>query len=262
MPDSGRITSRQHPVVREFRQVARRGETPGLVLLDGEHLLREALAAGIRVRTVLSAAAPADLVTEATAAGASVYGCPGNVLEAASPVRTPSGIVAIAEWTPSDLETIFRAQPALVVGLVNVQDPGNVGSSIRSADALGATGVLALDATADPSSWKVLRGSMGSAFRLPIARTSLQAGNAAARQAGARILATTAASGRPVDEADLRAPAVILFGHEGLGLPPHVVAEADEAISIPMRTGIDSLNVAVATALVLDAARRQRQGLR
>ncbi|HUF48060.1 MAG TPA: RNA methyltransferase, partial [Vicinamibacterales bacterium] len=132
------------------------------------------------------------------------------------------------------------------------------GSTIRSADALGATGVAALGATADPSGWKVLRGSMGSAFRLPVARGTLAAALAAARQAGVCVLATTSAGGVPVADADLTPPSLVLLGHEGTGLPADLVAAADGVVSIPMRAGVDSLNVAVAAALVLDEARRQR----
>jgi len=154
---------------------------------------------------------------------------------------------------------VFSAQPALVIGLVDVQDPGNVGSAIRSADALGATGLVAIGATADPSGWKVLRGSMGSAFRLPLARAELADAEAAARRSGSSILATTRHAGRALGDTDLSAASFVLFGHEGLGLPAEVVSGADLAVSIRMRPGVDSLNVAVAAALVLDEARRQRE---
>jgi len=255
-----RITSRQHPVVREFRQAAARTGTGSLVLLDGEHLLKEALAAGVPIRVVLSSESePSGTASEAADRGATVYTCTRAVLDAASPVRTPSGLVALAEWTPSGLATAFSVDPALVVGLVDVQDPGNVGSAIRSADALGATGVVAIGATASPSGWKVLRGSMGSAFRLPVVCADLPAAVAAARTAGASVLATTPTGTTPLCETDLRSPVFVLFGHEGGGLAGETLAQADARIAIPMRTGVESLNVAVAAALVLDEARRQRE---
>ena len=258
MPSNVRITSRQHPLVRQFRLAAERADREPTALLDGEHLLREALAARVPIRAVLTDGGHPELTDRAAESGAAVHTCTRAVLEAASPVRTPSGIVALAAWTPARLEDVFRARPALVVGLVDVQDPGNVGSTIRSADALGATGLIALGATADPASWKVLRGSMGSAFRLPVARGSLAEAVGRARREGVRVLATAVAGGDPLPTADLAAPALVLFGHEGLGLPTAALAEADASITIPMRAGIDSLNVAVAAALVLDEARRQR----
>ena len=229
------------------------------MLLDGEHLVRDALAAGARMLTVLDDGSRPDLVAEAAAAGAEVFTATRLVLEAASPVRTPSGVVALVAWTPAALSAVFAPAPALAIGLVDVQDPGNVGSTIRSSDALGATGVVAIGTTASPWAWKALRGSMGSAFRIPVARSSLQDAVHAARQAGARIIATTAAAGRPLADVDLRAPACVLLGHEGLGLPDQAVRLADEGLSIPMRPGVDSLNVAVTAALILAEAGRQRR---
>jgi TrmH family RNA methyltransferase len=259
VPQANRITSRRHAVVRAFRAAAS-GEDVSAVLLDGEHLLRDALAAGVRVLTVLDDGSRPDLVAQAAAAGAEVFAATRPVLEAASPVRTPSGVVALVSWTPAVLSAVFAPAPALAIGLVDVQDPGNVGSTIRSSDALGATGVVAVGTTANPGGWKALRGSMGSLFRLPVARASLRDVVDAARQAGARLIATGPAPARSLADVDLRAPACVLFGHEGLGLPDEAVRQADEVLSIPMRPGVDSLNVAVAAALVLAEAGRQRRG--
>jgi TrmH family RNA methyltransferase len=258
VPFATHITSRQHPLVSEFRRAASRSDDQAPVLLDGEHLLREALDAGLPVDAVLGDGRYPELLQRAERAGARVHTCSQSVLDAASPVRSPSGVVALAAWGPSDLSAVFASQPALVVGLVDVQDPGNVGSAIRSAHALGATGLVAVGATADPAGWKALRGSMGSVFRVPIARGDLAQTLAAARRAGARVLATTSAGGRPLPHVDLASAALVLFGHEGLGLPAAAAAQADETISIPMQPGVDSLNIAVAAALVLDEARRQR----
>jgi TrmH family RNA methyltransferase len=259
VPSATRIVSRQHAIVRAFREAASRAGDATPALIDGEHLLREAIDAGVPIRAVLTDGRHEDLVQQAARAGAEVYAGTRPVLEAASPVRTPSGVVALVSWTPAPPVAAFAAQPALVVGLVDVQDPGNVGSAIRSADALGATGVLAVGATADPAGWKVLRGSMGSAFRIPIARTGLADAVAEARRSGARVVATAIGGGTRLPDADLRGPVLVLFGHEGGGLPAEALACADEVFSIPMRAGVDSLNVAVAAALVLDEARRQRQ---
>lgn len=267
VPAYSRLTSRQHPVVRAFRQHARgAAEADAGVLLDGAHLIREALAAKLAVRTLLVssdflAGAPAadrELAGAAAKAGARVYEAASSVIAAASPVRSSSGIVALAEWSPASIDRTFRPAPALVVGLVDVQDPGNVGSAIRSADALGASGVVAIGATAHPGGWKVLRGAMGSSFRLPVARGSHDAVVAASRDAGLRLIATVAEHARPLDEIDLTRPSIVLLGNEGAGLPPAIVAAAGERLTVPMRPGVNSLNVAVTAALVLYEARRQR----
>jgi TrmH family RNA methyltransferase len=255
-----RITSRQHPVVQRFRRlVAKRRDGDGIVL-DGAHLVAEALAAGVPVEVVLTDGGAPDLSRRARAAGATVYAGSTTVLAAASPVRTPSGTVAIASWQPAPLPELFSRAPALVVALAGVQDPGNAGSVVRSADALGGTGVAMLDGGADPGGWKALRGALGSTFHLPVARGTTPDLVRAARRAGVRVAAAVAGAGQSLDDADLRLPIAVLLGGEGAGLPADVVDRADLTLTVPMRPGVDSLNVAVTAALILYEARRQRDG--
>ena len=260
MAEFPRITSRQHEIVRRFREAAQR-EAEDTVVLDGEHLLSEALRASVRVEIVLAALADGAhgaLAARAQSAGAVVYDAVPAVIEAASPVRTPSGIVALARWSPSPLEAVLGGSDPFVVALCGVQDPGNVGSVIRSADALGASGVLALDATANPAGWKALRGAMGSTFRIPVAVSSVADALAAAGAAAWQILATVAQTGQPAHTVDLRRPSLLLLGSEGSGLDQAIVERATNRVSIPMRPGVNSLNVAATAALLLYEARRQR----
>jgi len=262
------ISSRQNPFVHHCRDLARRRDAAGgEILLDGLHLLSDALAAGVPI----AAAAAPDAFWQSPAGvpvaraleigGAQIYAASPAVIEAASPVRTPSGIVAVARWQPAEPERVLEAQPALVVCAVEVQDPGNVGAIIRSADAAGATGVVVTAGSADPFGWKALRGSMGSAFRLPVAAgASLDEVCREARRRGVRIISTTPASGVGLYEADLSGPVMVLLGGEGAGLPPALQDAADARLSIPMRPPVESLNVAVAAAVILYEARRQRPG--
>jgi TrmH family RNA methyltransferase len=256
-----RVSNRHHTLVRECRQLAR-GAQDGRVLLDGAHLVVDALRAGATIEAVLATspalAASSDLGAALREAGVPVYDASDAVLDAASPARTPSGIVAIARWATVEVSRLFTPDPALVVGLVDVQDPGNVGAVIRAADALGATGVAAVGQSADPGGWKALRGSMGSAFRLPVARTDLDALLGAARPGATRVVAAVAHGGLLAAEAHLDRPTVLLVGHEGAGLSASVLARADACVSLPMRPGVDSLNVSIAAALLLDEARRAR----
>ena len=257
MAEFPRITSRQHDVVKRFREAAQR-ESDDAVLLDGEHLLSEALRASVRIEVVLTDEAHRAFAGRARSAGADVYDASATVIEAASPVRTPSGVVALGRWRPAALEHVLDGPDGFVVALCGVQDPGNVGSVIRSADALGATGVLALDATAHPAGWKALRGAMGSTFRIPVAVGSLADALRIARSAAWQVLATVAQAGQPADRVDLRRPSLLLLGSEGSGLDPAVVERATTQVSIPMRSGVNSLNVAATAALLLYEARRQR----
>jgi TrmH family RNA methyltransferase len=198
----------------------------------------------------------APLVEAARRSGAEVHEVTSDVLDAVSPVRTPTGIVALATWAPLPIETAFSNVAGVMLGLVDVQDPGNAGTIIRTADALGAAGILTLDGTADPSGWKCVRGAMGSTFRVTIARGASTDALTAARRAGMPIIATVADGGTPIDRVDFRRAALVLLGNEGAGLSSEVIDQADDRVTIPMRAGANSLNVATTAAIVLWHARR------
>ena len=186
------ITSRQNPAVRRFRDAAEAGGDE--ILLDGLHLVAEALLAHLPVEIVAVESAAANgevgaLARRAGEAGARVLDVTASVLAAMSPVRRPSGIVAIARRRESTLDEALGGEPQMVLMLEQVQDPGNVGAIIRAADACGATGVVVGAGSADPYGWKALRGSMGSAFRLPVAsRQALPDAIERARQLGLQLL--------------------------------------------------------------------------
>ena len=259
-----RITSRRHPWVQKCRQIAAGRGEPGLVLLDGEHVIREAWAGGVSLEVVLAESrdgVPAHeaLAREAARRGVEVFDAAGDVLEAASPVRSPTGVVAVARWEPAGVSSLFATSHALVLGLVDVQDPGNVGGVIRSAHGLGASGVVAIGTSADPGGWRAVRASMGSVFRLPTARSGLVDVAQQARRAGVRIAATTVECGISLVDADLGRPLLVLVGNEGAGLPELATTDSDLQLTIPMASGANSLNVAVSAALVLWEARRQER---
>jgi TrmH family RNA methyltransferase len=263
VPSTNRhVSSRQHPLVARFRDAVRRpGDT---MLLDGPHLVAEALASGVLVEI---AAFQRDALETQELSRLSRMGGIGNVvtvsdsvITAISPTRTPAGVVAIAHRPRVDPSAVLAGGRPLVVVAVDVQDPGNMGALVRSAEAGGATGVIATSGSADPFGWKALRGAMGSAFRVPIARVG-DAGEAVAlvrRVAGLRIAATVSSGGVSMRDADLTGPLALVVGREGSGLPDDVVANADLRVTIPMAPGVESLNVAVATALLVYEARRQR----
>lgn len=258
------ITSRRNPIVARFRDAARRsGPTGSRSLLEGPRLIAEALDAGVTPDLVAVSHAQAthdrwsdllgrlDRVTE-------LVGVSQPVMSALSPVSRPSGLVAITNLDSAPFESTVRAASPLVLGLLGVQDPGNTGAVIRAAEAGGASGVVTVGG-ADPHGWKALRGSMGSTLRLPVVRTDdADRINADARAKGLRLLAAVPRGGTATIEADLSRPCLIWLGTEGLGLSPPVVTEADELISVPMRGPVKSLNIAVASALIIYEAARQR----
>jgi RNA methyltransferase, TrmH family len=261
-----RISSRSNPLVTRFREVARGRGPDGVILLDGEHLIEEALASGVTLDTVALAEYLVDalsdgLVDRVARAGAQIVRVPPPVMAAMSPVRQPSGIVALAHARSASLDNVLEGSPQLVLLLNAIQDAGNVGAIVRAADGCGATGVIAAEGTADPFSWKALRGAMGSTFRLPIAvRQSAPAAVSEFRSRGITVVATVPRQGTPLPACELRGPVAILLGGEGAGLPESLVAAADERLSIPMRPPVESFNVAITAALILYEAAKQREG--
>jgi TrmH family RNA methyltransferase len=251
-----RIASRQHPLVQRCREVAAGRGDDASVLLDGEHLIADALRAGVSIDAVLGTGDHLDLMARLGNAGAAVYEGTPAVLDAASPVRATSGIVAIATWAPSDPGDAFQDDRWPAIGLVDVQDPGNVGAVIRSADAFGGVPVLALDRTADPGGWKALRGAMGSSFRVRVARGAADEALRLARSKNIRIAATVPAGGTSLTNVDWRTPTLVLLGHEGIGLPPALVESSHVRLSVPMRARVNSLNVAATAAVILYEAHR------
>src|SRR3954469_12571457 len=259
-----RISSRQNPLVARFRGLARARGSSGEVLLDGEHLVEEALASGLQLETVAIAERLVDafsdgLVARVARAGAEAVRVPDAVLAAMSPVQHPSGIVAIARATPATLDDALAAAPQLVLVLAGIQDSGNVGAIVRAADGCGATGIVATEGTADPFGWKALRGAMGSTFRLPIAvkHTMLDAVDAITARRIA-LVASVPRDGRRLPDCDLTGPTAIVLGAEGSGVPAGIVAAAQQRLMIPMRAPVESLNVAITAALILYEAANQR----
>ncbi|MGC4085375.1 MAG: RNA methyltransferase [Vicinamibacterales bacterium] len=256
-----RITSRQNPIVAEYRAAAR-GDVAETLLLDGTHLLAEAIEAGIRLRHVLVAsdavehsdvaAVLAHVASDTPTAIASA-----QVMDAVSPVRSSSPVVALGV-RPIASQTQTAAAAPIVV-LCDVQDPGNVGAILRVAEAAGAASIGVAGQTADPYGWKALRGSMGSALRLsiqqwPDAREAI----AAVRHQGFRVVATVPRDGQPLFESPLAGAVALFIGGEGGGLDADIVDQADVKVTIPMEPPVESLNASVAAAIVLYEARRQR----
>lgn len=254
------ISSRRNPLVSRFRD-ATDHTVAGTMLLDGAHLLAEALDAGIEVTDVAmaqNAAARPELAALRRRVPQTVL-VTDAVIAAMSPARSPSGVVALARRPAGSEAAVFAGATPLVVVAVDVQDPGNLGALLRSAEAGGATGVIATTSGADPFGWKALRGAMGSAFRLPVARVGDGASAVAlARTHGLRLAAAVGRGGTPMSQADLTGPLALLVGGEGGGLTASLVQAADLQVTIPMTPPVESLNVSVAAALLVFEARRQR----
>jgi len=263
-----RIASRQNAVVRAYRDLARKPDPTGRrLLLDGAHLVREAHAAALPFESVVIAQSHLNRETEEHAlaqslerAGVDVVSAGDPVFAAVSPVRTPSGIVAIALRHPTTMQAILAQARPFVMVVVDVQDPGNLGALMRVSEAGGVTGMVVAGDCANPFSWKAVRGSMGSALRLPLARSpSIDAVMQEIGKSRAKAIAAVPRAGHDPDAVDWSGRIVLLLGGEGAGLDAHVIEATDERLTVPMEPPVESLNVATSAAIMIYAARRGRR---
>ena len=261
------ISSRQNPLVRTFRALADDPDPTGeRVLLDGAHLVRDAHSAGAVFEVLVIAASQLGTRSEEEhiaqaleADSVEVIAAHDKVFAALSPVKSPSGIAAIARRKVAAPAMLCTHPRAFVLAIVDVQDPGNVGALLRVAEAGGATGAFVCGTSASPFSWKALRGSMGSALRLPIvAGMTADAVMTCMTEAGLRMIATVPRGGDTPDDIDWTGPVGLFVGGEGPGLGEDVLARCSARVTIPMASSVESLNVAVAGGILVYAARRQR----
>lgn len=258
------MSSSLQTLIRDLRR--RRGrERRGLALAEGVRLVEEALASAITIRgVVVSPALEATIRGNALKAALLAKGVPVEavtepVLDELADTEHPQGIVAVVEpkeWTLADIP-LLPGVTALV--LDGVQDPGNVGTMLRTALGLGAAGLIALKGTADLTNPKVLRGSMGASFRLPAVPAAPEELVAWARLQRAQLWVADAAGespGRLPQRTAQRPPILLVVGNEGAGVSPVMDAAADRRIGITLAPGAESLNVAVAAGILLHEVTR------
>ena len=245
-----RITSRQNPLITRLRRLgaekkARRAE--GVFLCEGSKLVGEALRWGPPPELLVVAEGtvpPAELP-----AGVRVVEVPEALLRAVSTVETPQGMLAVCQ-TPDTAPPEALPEGRLLV-LDGVQDPGNVGTVWRTADAFGAAGMFLLPGCADPFSPKTVRATMGACFRLPVWEGTLEELTGRLAQSGAPLYATALRA----DTEDLRSvplgSAAVVIGSEGRGVSQPVLDACRTTLKIPMRDRCESLNAAVAASVVL-----------
>ncbi len=270
------ISSAENQWLKRFRAALRSSvpEPDGWLGLEGPHLVEEAIASGLELEAILlSASGEHHMVRTQLASSASpgatslknvrILRTSDKLFAGVAGTETPQGIAVLVRAPNRAFEQLLAGDVPLVVVLVGVQDPGNVGTVVRSAEAFGATGVLATRGTAHPWSPKALRASAGSALRLPVmSGIAAPAALAQLRVMGLSLLAASvepvAASSVSPAASDLRGPCAILIGNEGAGLPEEIARSADARLQIPIASSVESLNAAVAASVLLYEAARQR----
>lgn len=258
------LTSLQNPLVKQLRKLnsARERQKQQLFLLEGTHLLEEAWATGWPLVTVCCTpvwqAAHPLLWDRVAGCAQRTELVSEEVLQAIATTVHPDGVVATAERrSPQPLAATL---PNLGLVLETLQDPGNLGTVIRTAAAAGVDGLWLSADSVDLDHPKVLRASAGQWFRLPMAVTAdLVSEVGRLQQLGVQLVATRPDARLTYWEIDLTRPTLILMGNEGAGLSGALSQMADVQVSIPLAPGVESLNVAIATALVLFEAQRQRK---
>jgi RNA methyltransferase, TrmH family len=273
---SPRLKAARRLTKRAFRQRER------AFLAEGPQAVAEAFACGAHL-TDLFVTAPArsrhaELVTAIAAAGVGVQLVSGEIMDELAQTVTPQGLLAVCGFIDVPLSELhFSHRPngaappnpsgtavSLVALLANVRDPGNAGTVLRTADAAGADAVVFADASVDPYNGKCVRASAGSLFHLPVvAGARLPDAVAAMRAAGLRVVAADGRAGRSLDDPEVQArlavPTAWMFGNEAWGLPPDLLALADEPIAVPIYGRAESLNLAAAAAVCLYASARAQQ---
>jgi len=263
-----RIEGRHNPLVKQVRQAFARAELtePGDCAIEGLHVVEEAIRSGLRFRAVLfreSAQTLADRLLPQMGTHVETLLLPDKLFDGAVPSENPQGVAALVRLKEYTLEDLLeRVQLGPVIVAVGLQDPGNLGTILRSAEAFGSAGVVLGEGTVSRFNSKLIRASAGSVFRLPlvVAKAELESRLEELRAHGVRLIATSSHKGMPLDQSQLDRPAAIFIGSEGAGLPKALLARMDETVAIPHSPRVESLNAGVATSIVLYEAARQRRG--
>ena len=265
-----RIEGRHNALVKELRQAFAHAERTedGSCAIEGLRIVEEAIRSGLRFRAVFfkeSAQNLAERLLPQIGAQVDTLLLPDKLFDGIVPSENPQGVAALMRLKEfSFADVLERLQVGPVIVLAGLQDPGNLGTILRSAEAFGSAGVVLGEGTVSPFNSKVIRASAGSIFRLPVILTKAAGGldeiSAKLRAQSVRLLATSSHKGTPLDQANLRGPVAVFVGSEASGLPRSVLGQADELVAIPHMPQVESLNAGVAGSIVLYEAARQRQG--
>jgi len=259
-----RIDSPHNPLVKELRKGFAQRELAAdqSCAIEGFHILEEAIRSGLKFRAVFfnSSAEPrSERLLQQMAAHVETVVLPDRLFASIVPTDTPQGVAALVRCKAFSLEDVLAKSVAgPVIAVAGVQDPGNLGTILRSAEAFDAGGVLLGEGTVSPFNSKAVRASAGSVFRLPLAKVAFSGALDQIRQRGLRLIATSSHKGTPLPEAKLSGPLALFVGNEGAGLHRDLLAKMDDTIAIPHSSKVESLNAGVATSVVLYEIARQK----
>jgi len=264
------ITSRDNSLIRHTRAV-RDGLVDDVIFVEGMRLCEEALTSGLRIHAVIFSEEmarkekPAELIGKLSTACDRLVSVSEKLLAYISYSKTPQGIVLLASRPESSEAQLTgkQVEPSLIVVMHRITNPVNLGAILRTSEATGVTGAIATENATDPFAPKALRGAMGAAFRLPIwYRPTYAQVLAWCSRRGIKTVCADLNAQTNYTELDWTGPCALILGPETSGLSSAEIAAADEAVKIPMRKPVESLNVSVAAGVLLYEAARQRQAQR
>jgi len=263
------IKSRDNSLLRQARAV-RDGKVDELIFVEGLRLCEEALRSGLTIEAVIVSEElaqkekAASLLAELRKTSERTATVSEKLLESISYMKTPQGIVVLASRPQSSADHFAAKQNdhPLIVVMHRINNPVNVGAILRTAEAAGSTGAIAIQGTSDPFSPKSLRGAMGSAFRLPVwSGPNYREAIDWCSQRHIQIICADVNADTDYDEVDWKRPSALVLGPESSGLSPEELSEANHSVRIPMHGPAESLNVGVATGVLLYEAARQRSSV-
>lgn len=264
-----RIEGRHNPLLKELRQAFARSERTegGFCAIEGVRIIEEALRSGLRFQAVFfreSARNVAEKFLPQLGGQVETLLIPERLFDSAVSSETPQGVAALVRLKEFSIEDLLgRVQAGPVVAVLGLQDPGNLGTLLRSAEAFGSAGVILGQGTVSAFNSKAIRASAGSIFRLPVVVVKTESGMEQAlsklQQQGVHLIGTSSHKGIPLDQTNLTGPSAVLIGSEGSGLPRTIIARVQDLIVIPHSAQVESLNAGVAGSIVLYEAARQRQ---
>ncbi|MDF2716005.1 MAG: hypothetical protein K0R28_2930 [Paenibacillus sp.] len=258
------ILSLHNPRVKLWAQLLEKKgrDKQGSYLVEGIHLVQEALKCNASVETLLYSEERGipDEIEALVLSEAELECVPVSeqVLAKCSDAQTPQPVIAIVRKAAHSAETLLDIPNGLVVVTDGLQDPGNLGTIIRSADAVGASGVVLGKGTVDLYNPKTVRSTMGSLFHVAVVEADLLPLLAQAKSRGIRLVNTSLQAKQTCYEADFTSATWLVLGNEGKGVSPEVAEQIDDHVIIPMKGQAESLNVAMAATVLLFEAMRQR----
>ena len=245
------ITSAKNPLIKNLRGLREHSErvARGRILVEGEVMIREALKCGLLIHDLIADEKHEAFAEEMQSAGANVHLVNRNLLESVCETKTPQGVCADFD---APAATAIESLPDILIALDGVQDPGNLGTIWRTADAAGFQGLLIGNGSADPLSPKVLRSAMGSGFRIPFAETkNIVWALESLRARGYTLMASDLSGSDFYTRENPGKKLVLIIGNEAHGISEAVRDCADMRVKLPMRGGAESLNAAIAAAILM-----------